>query len=304
MSSNEIGFIGTGAMGFPMVRRLIAQDYRLTLHDARPEALAELTDLGAQAAESPAQVASRVETVLVSLPTPDVVKEVALGEQGLIHGSKIKTFVDLSTTGPTVAREVAEGLRAHGITAVDAPVSGGTTGATKGTLAVMISGPEDVCERLRPALEVIGKNVFYIGPEPGLGQMMKLANNLLSATAMAASAEVLVLGVKSGLDPKVMMDVINVSSGRNTATMEKIPRSVLPRTWDVGFKAQLLNKDVRLCLEQADQLGVPMWVCQSVRQMWNFVAHQGAGRDEDISEIVKYIEDWAGVEVPTKPKAE
>jgi hypothetical protein len=300
--SMEIGFIGTGAMGKPMVRRLLAQDYKLTLYDVRPEAIAELTELGAQAAESPADVASRVETVLVSLPTPDIVKEVALGANGVAHGSKIKTFVDLSTTGPRMAMEIAKGLEAKGITAIDAPVSGGVSGASSGSLAVMMAGPKDLCEALKPALQVIGKNVFYIGPKPGQGQMMKLTNNLLSGTALAATAEAVVLGVKFGLDPQVMLDVINVSSGRNTATMDKFPKAVLPRTFDFGFRLELLDKDVRLCVEQADELGVPMWVGHAVRQLWHFAAGQGGGK-EDITAIVKYIEHWAGVTVGKPPKS-
>ncbi|MEE8435168.1 MAG: NAD(P)-dependent oxidoreductase [bacterium] len=300
--TQRIGFIGMGAMGAPMVRRLLSHDYPLILHDIRTEIVAELCDLGATAANSPEEVASQVETVLVSLPTPEAVKEVALGSGGVIAGSKIRTFIDLSTTGPAMVREIAAALGEKGITLIDAPVSGGVSGAVKGTLAVMMSGPQELCEALRPALEVIGKNVFYIGPEPGQGQMMKLANNLLSGTALAASAEVLVLGVKAGLDPQVMMDVINVSSGRNSATMEKIPNCILPRTFDQGFRVELLAKDVRLCLEQADALGVPMWIGNMVRQVWNFAEHQGGGQ-EDITEIVKYLENWAGVRVPKVPKA-
>jgi len=294
--TNEIGFIGAGAMGNPMVRRLLSHDYKMTLHDNRPEVLAEFVELGATAVDSPAEVASRVDTVLVSLPTPGVVKDVALGADGLAQGAKIKTLIDLSTTGPTVAREVAAELRKKGITLIDAPVSGGVSGAEKGSLAVMVSGPKDLCDALTPMLQVIGKNVFYIGPEPGQGQMMKLANNLLSGAALAASAEALVMGAKFGLDPRVMMDVINVSSGRNTATMDKIPNHVLTRTFQQGFRVELLAKDIRLCLEQADALGVPMWVGHSVRQLWNFTEQQGGGQ-EDITEIVKHLEGWAGVTV-------
>ena len=125
---------------------------------------------------------------------------------------------------------------------------------------------------------------------------MTLLNNLLSATALAASSEAMVLGVKSGLDPRVMVDVLNVSSGRNSATLEKIPRAILPRTFDVGFRTELQIKDIRLCLEQADQLGVPMWIGQTVREMWAFAESQGGGQ-EDISAIIKHMEKWAGVTV-------
>lgn len=293
--AQEVGFIGLGMMGDPMARRLIAQDYKLHIHDVRKEVLTEFGDLGADVAASAKEVASRAETVLVSLPTPDVVKEVALGPGGILEGSKVKTFVDLSTTGPIRAREIAEALKAKGITAIDAPVSGGVTGARKGSLAVMMSGPKALCDQLKPTLQIIGKNVFYIGDAPGQGQMMKLLNNLLSATAQAASYEVMVLGAKFGLDPQVTVDVINVSSGRNTATEDKIPRAVIPRTFDLGFTSALLFKDVRLCLEMADQLGVPMWVGQTVRNMWGFAA--GQMPKSDSSELIKILESWADVTV-------
>ncbi len=189
---------------------------------------------GAEKAASPADVASRAEIVLASLPMPDIVRAVALGENGVAHGKRARLFVDLSTTGPRMAKIIAAGLAERGITAIDAPVSGGIAGATKGTLAVMVSGPPADCERLKPLLQAIGK-YFYIGAEPGMGQMMKLINNLLSATATAATSEAVVLGVKAGLDPYVMIDVINSGSGRTTASEDKFPKSILPRSFDFGF---------------------------------------------------------------------
>ena len=137
-------------------------------------------------------------------------------------------------------------------------------------------GPKDRHDALLPALQAIGK-VFYLGEKPGLGQMMKLANNLLSATAMAISCEAMVMGVKAGLDPRVMVDVINAGSGRNSATQEKFPRSILPRTFDYGFATGLMYKDVKLCLEEAQALGVPMWVASAVQQLW-LVANASSGR--------------------------
>ena len=225
--------------------------------------MAPLLARGAQRAASPAAVASSVETVLASLPTPAVVRAVALGENGIAAGSRVKTFVDLSTTGPRVAIEVAKGLSAKGIAAVDAPVSGGPTGAEKGTLAVMVSCPADVFAHLEPILRVFGKT-FLVGERPGMGQTMKLANNLLSATALAITSEAMVMGVKAGLDPRVMLDVINAGSGRNSATQDKFPRTVLPRTFDFGFPNGLLYKDVKLCLDEGEALGVPMLVGNAV----------------------------------------
>jgi len=296
--SKHLGFIGLGNMGAPMAGRLLDAGYALTVFDTREDALRPFVAKGAQTASSPAALASAVDTVLVSLPTPDIVKRVVLGSDGLSSGTKLKTFVDLSTTGPRTAEEISKELAAKGIAALDSPVSGGVGGAQKGTLAVMISGPKERFEALRPALEIIGK-VFYLGEKPGLGQMMKLANNLLSATALAITSEAMVLGVKAGLDPKVMLDVINAGSGRNSASQDKFPKSILPRTFDFGFANGLMYKDVKLCLEEASALGVPMWVASAVRQMWLLACTQ-MGPEQDFTTIVKCVEQWAGVEVGAK----
>lgn len=291
-----LGWIGVGKMGLPMALRLIDRGYLITVFDIREEALHPLIAHGAQTAKSPADVASKVQIVLVSLPTPEIVQEVALGTNGLINGSGMRVYVDLSTTGPQVGELVANRLGEKGIVTLDAPVSGGVPGAEKGTLTVMVSGSFAAFEQVRPILEVIGKKVFYIGEKSGLAQMMKLVNNLLSATVLAASSEAFVLGVKAGLDPEIMLRVINASSGRNSATEDKFPKSILPRTFDWGFKNDLVYKDLKLCLEQAEVLGVPMWVGNVVRQLWAYVISQGGG-PHDYTTIIQYIETWAGVEV-------
>jgi 3-hydroxyisobutyrate dehydrogenase-like beta-hydroxyacid dehydrogenase len=282
-------------MGGPMVRRLIDAGYKVTIFDTSDAVTAPLVALGATKVDSPAAVASAAEIVIASLPTPPIVEAVALGAKGVIEGSQVKIFIDVSTTGSVYAKKVAAGLARKGITAVDAPVSGGITGAEKGTLAVMVSCSDEIYARVQPILAVIGK-LFHVGKGPGLGQTMKLLNNLLSATAMAASSEVVVMGVKAGLDPQMIVDVINAGSGRNSATQDKIPRCVIPRTFNFGFALALLNKDVRLCLEEADSMGVPMIVGNAVRQLLNITA-ASEGPNADMTEIVKAVEKWAGVEV-------
>lgn len=298
----RLGFIGLGAMGGPMVRRLIEHGHQVLVHDLDSKAVAKAVEHGAEQASSPKAVADAVEIVLVSLPTPDVVKSVALGANGVGEGGAVKTFVDLSTTGPRVAVEVAEGLRARGIQPVDAPVSGGIAGAEKGTLAVMVSCEAAVWERLRPILEIIGRNAFHVGEEAGQGQTMKLINNLLSATAMAASCEAFVLGAKAGLDPDKMVDVINAGSGANTAVRDKFPKAVLTRTFDFGFRTELMYKDVRLCLEEAEALGVPMWVANSVKQWWSYAYARG-GKTEDFTSLMRYVEEPVGIEVRSRKNA-
>ena len=291
----HLGFIGIGKMGAPMAGRLLEAGHTLTLFDAREAALRPLLQRGARQAASAGALAAEVETVLVSLPTPDVVRQVALGLQGVAAGAKLRNFVDLSTTGPRVAREIAAALAEKGVTAIDSPVSGGVSGAEKGTLAVMLACPQESRALLEPVLKVFGK-VFYLGSRPGLGQTMKLANNLLSATAMAISSEAIVMGVKAGLDPRVMVDVINAGSGRNSATQDKFPRSILTRKFDYGFTNALMYKDVKLCVDEAEAMGVPMWVGSAVRQMWAYTSSR-MGAETDFTTVVRCIEEWAGVEV-------
>jgi 3-hydroxyisobutyrate dehydrogenase-like beta-hydroxyacid dehydrogenase len=295
MAKEHLGFIGVGRMGGPMARRLLEAGFGLTIYDTNDDAVAPLVAKGAQRASSPAQVASAAETVLVSLPTPDIVRSVS---EAVTEGNRIKRFVDLSTTGSRVATAVAEKLAEHRITPIDSPVSGGVGGAEKGTLAVMVSGDREEIEKVRPALEVIGK-VFYCGERAGLAQTLKLVNNLLSMTALAITSEGMVMGAKAGLDPKLMVDVINSGSGRNSATQDKFPKSVIPRTFDFGFAIGLSYKDVKLCLEEAEALGVPMIVGNAVRQLLA-IAKAQEGPDADFTSIVKPVERWAGVEVKTK----
>ena len=220
--------------------------------------------LGAQAASSPKDVADRVETVMASLPSLQASLDVATGKGGVIEGKRVKRFIDLSTVGSQMAVKIHDLLAETNIVQIDSPVSGGVGGAEKGTLAVMVSGPRAEFERLKDALGVIGK-VFFIGEKPGSGQTMKLANNFLSATAMVATSEAVVMGVKSGLDPAVMIDVINAGSGMNTASRDKFPRAVLPRSFDFGFATGLMVKDVRLCSGRDEIAGTVDGSCRSGR---------------------------------------
>jgi len=235
------------------------------------------------------------KVVLVSLPTPDVVQAVTLGERGVVHGTRVRTFVDLSTTGPRVARAVAEGLAVRGIAAVDAPVSGGVSGARDGTLAVMVSGPKEAVQAVEPLLEVFGR-VFVTGERAGLAQTAKLANNLLAAAALVVSSEAIAMGVKAGLDPRLLIDIINAGSGRNSATQDKFPRAILTRTFDFGFATGLSYKDVRLCVDEAEALGVPMIVGAAVREMLA-VTNARFGPASDFTSVARVIEEWAGVEI-------
>ena len=296
----EIGFIGLGNMGGPMARRLIEAGHRLVVYDTRNDAVAPLVALGAQVASSPQDVADRVETVMASLPSLQVSEKVALGEGGVIHGKRIKRLVDLSTTGSAVAAKICAALAKKNIVQIDCPVSGGVGGANKGTLAVMVSGPQDHIDAVKDALGVFG-TVFVIGHKPGMAQTMKLANNFLSASAMAATAEAVAMGVKAGLDAAVMIDVINAGSGRSRASDQKFPQSILPRTFNYGFGTALMLKDVRLCNEEAKALGTPHDVMSAVLDQWE-ATNTEYGGDSDFTAIVKLIEKRAGVTIGGEKK--
>lgn len=293
--NDTVGFVGLGNMGSPMAQRLLDAGIGLMVHDVRTEVARAWNRHRCTAAAGLAELAEHCDTVFMSLPTPDVVEAVALGEGGLAFAGRVARIVDLSTTGPVVSQRVARGLADAGKVLIDAPVSGGVAGARAGTLAVMTACSGEDFAAIEPLLRNIGK-VFHVGPSPGMGQMMKLLNNLLSAAAMVLTSEVAVTGVKAGLDPDVMMDIFNAGSGRNSATQDKFPRTILPRRFDYGFTSRLMAKDVNLCLEQMERLGLRMPAASAVRDTWvRTLAEIGA--DDDFTTVVKLYERQAGVEV-------
>lgn len=290
-----LGFIGLGRMGGPMTRRLAEAGHRVFVHDARANAAAEIGHDSVVPVSSPEEAASQAEIVFCSLPTPTIVREVVLGAKGIAQGSSARIVVDLSTTGPSMAGAISKELSGKGIAWVDAPVSGGIAGAKNGTLAVMVSCREPVYQEIQPILATFGRQ-FFCGETAGTAQVAKLGNNMIAAAVILLSAEALAMGVKAGLDPKVMCDIINASSGRNSATQDKFPRSVLPGTFDFGFATGLSYKDVRMCVDEAENLGVPMVAGALVRQMLA-ATNARFGPDSDFTSMVKIVEEWAGVEI-------
>jgi len=275
-----------------MAARLLAAGHQVTVYDPSAAAVAALTARGARGANSATEAARGAAIVMASLPSPATVRALA-GELAGIAG--VAVFVDLSTSGPAASQAVAAMLAKAGIAAVDAPVSGGVKGATAGTLTLMVSGDAAALSRVQPLLQQFGR-VVVVGEKPGLGQTLKLANNLMSAASLAIASEAMAMGVKAGLDPAVMIEVLNASSGRNSATQDKIPKHVLNRRFDFGFANALSFKDVRLCLDEAEALGVPMVVGTAVRQMLS-ITQQQFGNDADCTEMVKVLEGWAGCQI-------
>lgn len=294
MSKNAIlGFIGLGSMGSAMSARLLEAGHDVIALDVAAASIAAFEGKGGRSASSLDDLAREADIIFASLPSPRVVAEV-LGDAALTRG-KVRIVVDLSTTGPRVCAEVAGKLNRAGIAFADSPVSGGRAGALKGTLSLMVACPPEVWGAVESLLKVLGK-AFHVGSVPGQAQTLKLINNMLSVVALAATCEGMTLGVKAGLDPQLMLDVFNASSGRNSATTDKFPRAVLPRSFDFGFTTELSNKDLRLCLEEADALGIPMIVGSAARTLMS-ITQASFGAQADFTSMVRVVEQWAGVEV-------
>jgi 3-hydroxyisobutyrate dehydrogenase-like beta-hydroxyacid dehydrogenase len=288
---STLGFIGLGSMGSAMAPRLIEAGYAVVAFDTVETSLAAFVAAGGQRAASADAVGHAADIVLISLPTPHVVEQVAAA---LVPG-KPRIVIDLSTTGPRMSASVAETLAAAEIVLVDAPVSGGRGGALKGKLSLMVACPVAIWDEVKPLLAIFGK-AFHVGEKAGQAQTMKLVNNALSVVALAVTCEGMAMGVKAGLDPQVMLDVLNASSGRNSATEDKMPRAVLPRTFDFGFATQLSLKDMRMCLDEAEAMGVPMMMGTTARTMLNITQARFGGA-ADFTSMAKVVEQWAGVEI-------
>jgi 3-hydroxyisobutyrate dehydrogenase-like beta-hydroxyacid dehydrogenase len=293
----EAGFLGVGNMGLPMAGRLLDAGHSLTIFDVREAAMRPLLERQALRATSPKDLADRCEIVFVSLPTLAAFRSVALGDDGLVHGRALKLLVNTCTVGVPFVKVIERAMADRGVTVVDCPISGGPSGARAGTLSVMVSGDPAAVERVRPMISLWGSALTVAGDKPGAAQVLKLTNNILSAVSLAATAEAFVMGAKGGLDPETMLSAINAGSGRNSATESKFPAAVLTRSFDFGAEMHILMKDIDLAIAQGEDLGVPMWVCQAARLVFRHAMHKGAA-NEDITAIVKYVEDDAGFQMP------
>ena len=291
----KIGFVGLGKMGLPMASRVLAAGHEVIGADPSATARAEFAAKGAGTAEL-ADLATTCDVVLMSLPTPQVVAAVTgtLADAAAAAGAK-PIVVDLSTSGPSAVIAAAERLGAAGARLVDSPVSGGVAGAVEGSLALMVAGAPGDVEVVLPILQAIGKPVV-VGDKPGMGQMLKLVNNMISASALAVTSEAMVLATKAGLDPEKVIELLNISSGRTSASTSKIPKHVLNRRFDFGMSVGLSVKDLQLCLEEAGRHGVPMLVGRTVGELYSLTKGLH-GADADMTEIIRPIESWSGVEV-------
>ena len=282
----QFGFIGLGQMGGPMAGNIAANGFPLTVYDkAGTQGLApESTQLGADATD----VARIADTMFLSVPDGEV-SLIVVNEIIASVDRRTSVIIDLSTIGPAAAREANARCKAAGITYIDAPVSGGQAGARAGTITIMLAGPKAVVDLHQDVLSGFTKNLFHVGEEAGQGQAVKILNNFLSGTAMVASTEAVLYGLSQGIDMKTILDVVNVSTGQNTATADKFPRRILTETFDAGFATALLTKDVNLFVDNAREAGTPTKIAEAITEVWDKTNDALPG--SDITMVYRHLRD-------------
>ncbi|MGI6486584.1 MAG: NAD(P)-dependent oxidoreductase [Tepidanaerobacteraceae bacterium] len=292
----KIGFIGLGVMGKRMAKRIFEAGYKIKVFDVMEPVLNEFKKLGVETGESPGNVAVDADVVFMSLPNSRIVTNVVLGEDGILPKARPGTIiVDLSSITPKAIRDIYKKTSSKGVEVLDAPVSGGSAGAEAGTLTIMVGGKKEVFEKVEPILKVIGKTIYHVG-EIGAGDTIKLVNNLLLGANMVAVAEALALGVKAGLDPQVMFEVITNSSGNSYALKAKYPNFISKGNFEPGFMIDLQYKDLELAVETAKDLGIPLIMGNIAQQMFDIAKAEGLGQ-KDISSVINLYEKWSGIAV-------
>ena len=286
MSENTVGFIGLGNMGGPMATHLVSAGSKLLVHDAA--GTQTRAPSGASVAANNQAVARGAELIILSLPNAEIV-EIVTNELMNTKDRRVHTIIDTSTIGTTAAREMYAALAKTDILYLDCPVSGGVSGARNATITAMFAGPATDYERYAPLLRNVAANVIHVGVAAGLGQAMKLLNNFLSATALAATSEAIAFGVGQGLEMATMLDALNTSSGRNTATADKFPNRILTDSYDAGFTSRLMEKDVRLYLEAVNEAHGEQPVAPAVHKVWQQL--EDAEPNTDICRIYPFVRD-------------
>lgn len=292
-----IGFLGVGAIGRPMAERMLAS-HALIVCDMNAAARAPFESRAALAG-SARELADTADIVFACLPTPASYEQAVLGSDGLVAGSRMRQFVNVGTTSPELARRMSEALASRGMAMLDAPVSGGVPRARSGQLTVMSSGPRDLFDTAEPLIACFAKDIVYLGAAAGAAQLMKLINNVLSASNLAVACEVLVLGAKAGLDPEKMIEVLNTGTGQNSATLTKIPDHVLPRTFDYGGRLEVVLKDLSALTQEAARWGYPCPLAQLTEQTYK-TAIAADGPTRDMTEVARHMERVAGVELAAR----
>lgn len=288
MTTRIFGYIGLGAMGGPIAERLVKGGIELVGYDVEDEKREHFSALGGRAAESIEELAASCDAIFACLPSVPICREVA--EKVANAPSRRATiYAEMSTIGVAPMREIAEMFGSRGMQTVDAPVSGGPASVPLGRLTCFAAGPLEAVDFLEPAHAVLTGNLFRLGNEPGAAQMMKLGNNLLAATNLAAASEIVRLLERFGIDPAIAIDAINVSTGRNRATEVVIPQQILTGKYHQDAKLHILAKDTDAAVSAAREMGCDIAIGQAVRDVWN-EANTGGMGDGDITRIF----DWIG----------
>ena len=292
----SVGFIGVGNMGNPMAGNVVKAGFPMTVFDTNPKAMENLVQAGARRAGSAREVVEQSEIVLTSLPASPDVEASYLEPGGLVERAKPGTIlIDLSSVLPSTPRKIEPRARARGVHFLEAPVSGGVTGARAATLAIMVGGDKDALSRAEPVLRAIGPNIFHVGPV-GAGNTVKAINNMMACVNSAAMMEGFLLGVKAGLDPMTIYEVVKASSGGSKA-LERIPRALIPRNFEPGFKVALMNKDLETFHAIAKELHVPVTFSNLAQHYQQAALAAGLG-EQDTSVVFTIIERLAGMKGP------
>jgi 3-hydroxyisobutyrate dehydrogenase len=299
--ATSVGFIGVGNMGNPMAYNVLKAGFPMIVYDRNPQAMENLLQAGAQRAASAREVVEGAEIILTSLPASPDVEAVYLEPGGLVESAQPGTIlIDLSSVLPSTPRKIEPQATAHGVHFLEAPVSGGVTGARAATLAIMVGGNPEILTRAQPVLRAIGPNIFHVGPA-GAGNTVKAINNMMASVNALAMMEGVALGVKAGLDPMTIYEVVKASSGGSKA-LERIPNALIPRKFEPGFKVQLMNKDLETFNTIAKELHVPVSFA-NVAQQYQQAAIAAGLAEQDTSVVMTIIERLAAVEVsrPEQP---
>ncbi|ANU27293.1 hypothetical protein I858_009865 [Planococcus versutus] len=292
----KAGIIGLGNMGGRMVKRLLEQGVKVGVFDLNKDLVRKFVEMGAEETKSPAALAKKFPYILTVLPNVFIVKETLMGTEGLMEGMNSESLlIEMTTSIPSVTKELNALLKEKGLKMIDAPVSGGVKKAEDGTLSIMVGGETVDFDRAKPLLECLGAHIFHVG-EAGAGHTIKALNNMISATTLAATGEAMALGVKLGLDPEKMLDVINASTGRSFSSEFKFPNQVLTRKFEVGFTLDLMVKDLKIAMAMAEEEKVPMFISSASFQLWKHAWSQGRG-DQDHTAVIKDIEEMFSIEI-------
>ena len=293
----KAGFIGTGSIGEPLATNILDKQKSLAVFDINPDATKGLAEKQARIVSSPAQVADEAEMVFACMPSIDSFHNIISGEEGILQGSKIKTFVNLGTMGTEAVAQAEVKLAVKDVAMLDSPITGGVKRAWNGDITVVTSGPKSIFQKAEPLLQLFARDIHYVGPKVGQAQLVKISNNIMSFTNLVVACEALVMAAKGGVDPEKALSVMNSGSGQNSATLTKVPNFIMTRAFNMGAPMHLIEKDAVLWRMEAERLETPQNVAAATYHTIRQALAMGL-REGDLSEMIRVIERMADFELP------